>query len=54
MSWNWKLLNDGTLQIYNDKALYWEVVNCKAKNQKEIDNFAMEAIKDLSDLLADI
>ena len=46
MTWNWKLLKDGTLQIFNDNALYWEVVNCKAKTKKEIEKAALQAIKD--------
>ena len=25
MNWNWKLTEDGTLQIYNGNALYWNI-----------------------------
>ena len=28
MNWNWKLTEDGTLQIYNGNALYWEIDGC--------------------------
>lgn len=54
MSWNWKLTEDGTLQIFNDRALYWEIDNCKVKNDKELEDMARQAIQDFSYLLADI
>lgn len=39
MNWNWNLTQDGTLQIFNGKALYWEVDCCynyTAEQQKTV------------------
>lgn len=54
MGWNWKLTEDRTLQIYNNKDLYWEIDDCKVKNDKELEDLAKQAIQDFSFLLADI
>lgn len=52
--WNWKLLDDGTLQIYNGNNLYWEIDNCQAENEDELERIARKAIRDYIYLLNDV
>ena len=52
--WNWKLLDDGTLQIYNGNILYWEIDNCQAENEDEVERIARKAIRDYIYLLNDV
>ena len=54
MNWNWNLTEDGTQQIYNGNALYWEIDGCYNYTEKEQEETAKEAIKEFSYLLREL
>lgn len=53
MNWNWKLLKDGTLQIYNGNSLYWEVDCCNGYSEEEQKAVAMEFINNYKSWIAE-
>ncbi len=53
MNWNWKLLKDGTLQIFNGKSLYWEVDGCNNFTAEEQKKVAQEFIADYKTWIAE-
>jgi hypothetical protein len=46
MNWNWHLTDSGTLQIFNDTALYWEIDGCNNYTKQQQKEIAQEFIKD--------
>lgn len=50
-NWIWKVTPSGTLQIFNDTALYWEYEGCENLNEKEQEQFVKEVIEEYKDIL---